>query len=454
MIPPYSRPPSPVPSQYPDAEQAHDVIVAADIGWHDVFTEPRLSRLLEMALLTNRDLRVALLNVEQSRSQYRITRAELFPTVDVSGAYTRERQLGISSTQSGTAPLGTTQSEITSTQWSASVGTSAYELDLFGRVRSLNAQALEQYLATEEARKSTQVILVAEAATQYFTLRQAEEQFRVAQQTLESVRDSYDLNKATFNEGAGNELDLRISEGQVQTARLNMIGYERQLAQARNALQLLIGAPLPRDLPSAAPFSVTGMLIEVSAGLPSELVRRRPDILKAERTLKAANANIGAARAAFFPTISLTGSFGSASAQLTSLFSAGTGVWSYVPQVSIPIFAGGKNRATLEAAQLSTRIAVANYEKAIQTAFREVADALVASSTSAGQITAEADLITSQQRRFDLATLRYRHGEDTYLNVLSAQQDLYTARQGLIQSQFNKLASQIALYQALGGGWK
>jgi multidrug efflux system outer membrane protein len=357
--------------------------------------------------------------------------------VDGSGSYTRQRASGV-----------------TSDQWSASLGTTAYEVDLFGRVRSLNRQALEKYLATAEARRSAQISLVAEVANQYFTLRQAEEQLQLARQTLASVQGSYGLNKATFDAGASNELDLRTAEGQVQTAKINALTYERQVAQAENYLVLLVGQPLPADLPASRSFGDTNVLVDVPAGLPSELIQRRPDILEAEHTLKAANANIGAARAAFFPTITLTASIGATSSQLSKLFGSGTGIWSFSPQVTLPIFTGGQNRADLDSAKVSTRIEVANYEKAIQTAFREVADALVANSSYASQIAEQGTLIDAQQRRFDLANTRYRQGEDSYLNVLSAQQDLYSAQQGLLEAQFNKLASQISLYTALGGGWK
>jgi multidrug efflux system outer membrane protein len=226
------------------------------------------------------------------------------------------------------------------------------------------------------------------------------------------------------------------------------------LAQAENYLVLLIGQPLPAELPAPQPFNSTNLLAETPAGLPSELVQRRPDILEAEHTLKAANANIGAARSAFFPTITLTASAGSASSQLAQLFGPGTGVWSFAPQVTLPIFTGGQNRAELDSAKVATRIEVADYQKAIQTAFREVADALVAISTYADQIHAESAAINAEQVRYDLSNLRYRQGEDTYLNVLLAQQDLYSAQQGMLQAQYNKIASQISLYQALGGGWK
>lgn len=449
MIPHYERPPSPVPASFPGVgPQAQSRGAAADIAPRDFFAEPRLNRLIELALLSNRDLRIAVLNVEQSRAQYRITRSASFPTLQANGSFTRQR-----------ASLGTeipgfaSSAGFTSNTWSADVGITSYELDLFGHVRSENAQALEQYFSTAEARRAAQVTLVGEVATQYFSLREAEEQLRLARETLTSVQGSYALNRATFDAGQSNELDLRQSESQVQTAQLNVESYEREVTEARNALELLLGMPMPTDLPQARPFSDADMMAPIPPGLPSDLISRRPDILEAEHTLEAANANIGIARAAFFPTISLTGSAGLTSPQLSSLFSAGSRVWSFSPQISIPIFTGGKNRAQLESARVAERIQVATYEKAIQTAFREVADALIDNDIYAQQVATETALVASQKRRLELATLRYRSGEDSYLNELTAQQDLYSAQQGLLQARFNKLSSQIALYRALGGGW-
>ena len=436
MIPKYEQPASPVGTQYPGVTQTN-VSNAADLGWETVFTDERLKQLICLSLTNNADYQVAVLNVEQSRAQYRITRSASFPSVSAGGSYTRAGNF-------------TTTSEA----WTASLGSTAYEVDLFGRVRSQNRQALETFFATAEAQRSAKISLVAEVATEYFVLRQAEEQIALAQETLKSVQDSYALNQANFDAGATSELDLRTAEGQVQTAKINLLTYERARAQAVNYLVLLIGQGIPTNLPAASPFNSTNLVAEVSPGLPSELMQRRPDILQAEHTLKAANANIGAARAAFFPTISLTANVGSQSSQLSELFSAGTGVWSFAPQVTLPIFTGGQNQATLDSAKISQRIDVVNYQKAIETAFREVADALVASSSYADQIQVELKLINAQQRRYELANLRFRQGDDTYLNVLSAQQDLYSAQQELLQSQYRKLASQISLYQALGGGWK
>ncbi len=436
MIPKYERPPAPVASQFPTAKDSREG-QAADLAWRSFFADERLRKLIECALANNRDLRVAMLNVEQSRAQYRITRSALFPSVDGIGSYTRAHANGV-----------------TGDTWSASLGSTAYEVDLWGRVRSLNRQALEKYLATEEAKRGAQITLIAEVASQYFWLRESEEQIALARRTFNAVEESHKLNQATFDAGAINELDLRTSEAQVRTARINVVTYERQLATAQNALVLLLGQTLPGDLPPGRAFGETNLLAQIPAGLPSELIQNRPDILQAEHTLKAANANIGAARAAFFPTITLTGSLGTTSSQFSQLFGAGTGVWSFSPQVTLPIFTGGKNRADLDAAKVATKIEVATYEKAIQTAFRELADALVANETYAEQIQEQAKLVTAQQRRYELANARYRQGEDDYLTVLSAQQDLYAAEQKLLDAQFSKLNSQITLYQALGGGWK
>lgn len=435
LIPKYERPIAQVAGSYPGTTETN-APAAADIAWRDFADDERLQKLLELALVNNRDLRVAMLNVEQSRAQYRITRAVAFPSVNGGGSFTRAHAAGT-----------------TADSWSASIGTTAYEVDLWGRVRSLNRQALEKYFATDAARRGAQISLVAEVASQYFALREAEEQIDLARQTLKTVRESYDLNKAMFDAGASSELDLRTAEGQVQTAKINVLTYERQRAESENALVLLVGQSLPGDLPAARPFNGTNLLANISAGMPSELAQRRPDILQAEYTLKAANANIGAARAAFFPRITFTSSIGTTSSQLSDLFGAGTGVWSFSPQITLPIFTGGQNRADLDSAKIGRRIEVANYEKAIQTAFREVSDALAGNSAYAAEITERTALIAAQQKRFELASARYRQGEDSYLNVLSAQQELYSAQQGQLAAQYHKLASQIALYKALGGGW-
>jgi multidrug efflux system outer membrane protein len=437
MVPRYERPPAPVAQRFPGTDTPGDGTVAADIAWRSFFADERLQRLIELALENNRDLRVATLEVERSQARYRIQRSSSVPTVTADGSFTRQHASGL-----------------TANQWAASVGTTSYELDLFGRVRSLNHEALERYFATEEAQRSQHISAVAEVGTEYFTLRVAEEQLVLARQTLTAVQEAYRINQLLFEAGASNEMDVRTAEGEVQTATINVITYQRQLAEAEDALTLQVGQPLPVDLPAARPFQDAGLVAEIPVGLPSDLIQRRPDVLEAEHTLKAANANIGAARAAFFPTISLTGSVGTASSQLSGLFGSGSGTWTFLPQVSIPIFSGGKNRSNLDVAKVSARIEVANYEKAIQTAFREVADALAGARTYADQIAAERRAIGAQQRRLEVATARYHGGDDSYLDVLSAQQGLYSAQQGLLQAQFNRLSSEISLYKALGGGWQ
>jgi multidrug efflux system outer membrane protein len=389
-----------------------------------------------------------MLNVEQSRAQYRIERSAFFPNVQGSAGFSRSRSSG------SVTNTGQTLSGFTANEWTASVGVTSYEIDFFGRVRSLTAQALEKYFAQEEARRSAQITLVSQVATQYFTWCQDEEQVQLAQQTLTAVQASYDLTKSSFDAGAVTELDLRTAEAQVQTAKVNILTYQRQSAQALNNLVLLTGHPLPPALPERRLLSDHHVLASIPSGLPSSLLELRPDILQAEHTLKAANANIGAARAAFFPSVTLTGAAGTATADFSNLLGKNTSTWNFSPQVTVPIFNGGNLRASLDVAKISARIEVANYEKAIQTAFREVADALVARRIYAQQIEAQEALVTAEQKRYDIANTRYRQGADTYLNVLSAQQDLYNAQQSLLQTRFDNLSNQITLYKALGGGWK
>jgi multidrug efflux system outer membrane protein len=444
MIPAYERPGLPVPPQFPAApEEPSGQPPAADIAWRDFIAEPRLERLVELALHNNRDLRVAALRVEQSQAQYLRTRSGLFPSLDLRTSYTRQRV---------SDPSGT---EMTTGSANLSAASTAYELDFFGRVRSSSEQALQQYLQTEEAQRSAQIALIAEVATQYFALREAAEQLALARQTLDLVAESYRLNTLSFEVGQIDALDLRTAEGQLQNAQINVLTYERQASQSENQLVLLIGAPLPADLPPAEPFGSPDVLADVPAGLPADLVLRRPDILEAEHALLAANANVGVARAAFFPSISLTGSAGRTSDALGSLLgSGGTSVLSLAPQLTLPLFNAGSNRANLAAAEAATQIEVASYERTIQTAFREVADALVATSSYAQEIEAQEAAVLAQTQRFTLADERYRQGDDSYLTVLQAQQDLYSAQQGRLRAQRNRASSQISLYRALGGGWQ
>lgn len=447
MSPRYERPPAPVAQTWPAYGGAGSTkgIAAAEVGWREFFTDPRLLKLIELSLTNNRDLQVAVLNVEVSRAQYRIQRAALLPTVNGGAAVSRQRIPG------DVSGFG---QPLNYTEYSVNAGVTAYELDLFGRIRSLKAQALHRYFATEEARKSAQIALIAEVAVQYLTERALDEQLAVATQTLKTVESARDLNQRSFDYGLTSELDLRSAEAQVQTVRASLATLAQARAQAGNALVLLVGQPLPAGLPAPKPLAAQRPVVDVPEGLPADLLERRPDIRAAEYQLQAANANIGAARAAFFPRILLTGAAGAASLKLEDLFLGSAQAWSFSPQITVPIFDAGNNRANLDAAQLQRRIEVANYQKAIQIAFREVADALAARTQLETQIKALEGLVKAEQQRFDLAEIRYRGGVDSYLNVLSAQQDLFNAQQNLIQARALRCTNLINLYKALGGGWR
>lgn len=446
LAPRYERPAAPVPATWPTpaAPAPEGATPAADLGWRDVLGDARLQALVELALAGNRDLRVASLNVDLARARYGIQRSARFPDVNGSGSYTRGR------TPLDQSSLGR---PYVSDQWNAGVGITAWELDLFGRVRSLNDAALQAWLGTTEARRGAHLSLVAETADQYLATRALDEQLALARQTLELVQTSHDLTRRRYDVGQLSELDLRTAEVQVQTARVNLAALAQQRAQAENALVLLIGQPLPPDLPPPAPLDASGVLADLPAGLPSDLLQRRPDILEAEHTLQAANASIGAARAAFFPTISLTASGGFSSAELGSLFSADAHAWSFTPRVTLPIFSGGRNTASLEAARVQREIAVARYERAIQAAFRDVADALAARGEIEQQVEAGQARVAAGERRYQLADLRFRKGVDSSLTVIAAQQDLYASRQLLVQARLARLRNLIGLYRALGGGW-
>ena len=445
-MPRYHRPDSPISSQWPASAAYqenglnHQSVPQISISWNDFFSDPRLHQLIALSLKNNRDLRVSTLNVELERAEYHIGLAAIFPTIDASGNGLRQKEIvtGNQATKTGL--------------YSLTLGVSSYEVDLFGRLRSLKEQALQTYFATIEARRSAQISLVAQVATQYLTERELAELLMETKATLKSSQSNYQLIKASYDVGNDSLADLRSAEIQMQTARANLFNYQRQHDQAINDLVLLIGEPLPANLPSPQPFNSEKILTDIPAGLPSDLIERRPDILEAEDQLKAANANIGAARAAFFPKILLTSSGGIASAKLTDLFT-GPSVWSFGPEITMPIFDGGNNRANLDYAKISKSIQIAQYEKAIQTAFKEVADALTARANDDGQVEAQEALIKSEQGLYELAEIRYRNGIDSYLEVLTAEEDLYSAQQVLVQVQFARLSNLITLYQALGGDW-
>lgn len=446
LAPRYERLAAPVPEHYPDApaDAGSNGAANADVGWRTFFADAKLRGLIELALDNNRDLRVAVLNIAQARAQYRIQDAATLPTLSASGSGTATRT---------PASLSATGEALTSHQYSATLGVSAYELDLFGRVRNLSAQALEQYLSTEEARRSTQISLVAEVATAYLTWAADLERLALARETLRSQSDTYTLTQRSFELGSASALTLRQVQTSVDSARVDVARYTGQIAQDRNALALLLGAPVPAELAPGALGDSLNALPELPAGLPSELMLRRPDLLQSEHKLKAATANIGAARAAFYPRISLTASAGSGSADLSGLFKGGSGSWTFLPQISLPIFDGGSNRASLDSAIAGRDIAVAQYEQAIQSAFREVADALAQREALSGQLQAQQSLVEASGDALKLSDARFARGVDSYLDVLDAQRSWYGAQQTLIGMRLSRLTNGVTLYKALGGGW-
>ncbi|MDU9390418.1 AdeC/AdeK/OprM family multidrug efflux complex outer membrane factor [Pseudomonas japonica] len=447
LIPEYKTPESPVATQWPagpaysPTESAQ--VAAAEQGWRQFFHDPALQQLIQGSLENNRDLRVAALNIDAYRAQYRIQRADLFPAVSANGSGSRQR-LPADMSQTG-------QSSISS-QYSATVGVSAYELDLFGRVRSLSEQALETYLSSEQARRSTQIALVASVANAYFTWQADQALLKLTGETLKTYEESYKLTQRSSDVGVASALDLSQARTAVEGARVKLAQYQRLVAQDLNSLTLLVGAGLPVNLPAAMPLDAD-LLAEMPAGLPSDLLTRRPDIMEAEHLLKAANANIGAARAAFFPRISLTANAGTLSPDMDGLFKGGSGTWLFQPQISLPIFNAGALKASLDYSKIQKDINVAKYEKTIQTAFQEVSDGLAARQTYNEQLQAQRDLVAANQDYYRLAERRYRIGVDSNLVFLDAQRNLFSAQQSLITDRLSQLVSEVNLYKALGGGW-
>jgi len=458
MAPDYQRPEAPVAAGW-DSEAAKSDLRVSDIGWREFFVDEKLRQLIAIALENNRDLRVAALNIEKARAEYRIERADLFPTVNAGGSATIQHNGSGSSSGSSNSTSGTTTGSSsgsnsgTSRSYRANIGFSAYELDFFGRIRSLNDQALQLYFATEEARHSTQISLVAEVANAWLTLAADRERLQLAQDTFASQKESYNLTKRRFELGVASELDVRQAQTTMDTAQVDVARYTALVHQDDNALTLLLGAPLPQDLrPEGNKIEVTA-LAELPTGIPSEVLQRRPDVLQAEHQLRAANANIGAARAAFFPTISLTASVGTASSELSGLFGGGSGFWTFVPQITIPIFNAGRNQANLDVSEVQKDINIAQYEKAIQTAFREVADALALKSTLDEQLAAQKSLVDATDVSYRLSEARFKSGIDSYLTVLDSQRAMYASQQNLITLRLTVLSNQVALYKVLGGGW-
>ncbi|MEJ0096278.1 MAG: efflux transporter outer membrane subunit [Methylocella sp.] len=470
LVPDYSRPDLPVASNYPSgaaykgAKQAEDS--ADSIGWREFFADRRLQTLIYVALRNNRDLRVAVLNVAAAQAQFRVQRSELFPQISASAiaelgslpanAAIPESPAGIASgtpgaTASPASTINTGNQHVSYQFYNPGIGFASYELDVFGRLRSLTSEAFEQYLGYEETARSAQISLVAEVASGYLAVLADRDLLKITQDTLVSETASYELTNAMFKRGATTLLSLRQAETAVDTARTNLALYTRQEAQDENALVLLLGEPMPADLPPGKGLNGQGLLSDLPAGLPSDLLFRRPDIVAAEHDLIAANANIGAARAAFFPSISLTGSGGVAGTQLSRLFTKSALTWSFEPQITLPIFTGGQNEANLDLAHVQKNIQVAQYEKAIQTAFREVSDALAARTTYVDQVKAQRQLVNAAADSLRLSTHRFRAGVDDYLPVLQAQETLYSAQQTLLGLNQARLVNLVTLYKALGG---
>jgi multidrug efflux system outer membrane protein len=446
MAPDYQRPEAPIVNAWPVATPAAkaDAPAAIDLAWQDYFPDPRLQEVIGLALKNNRDLRVAALNIESARAQYRIQRADRFPAVTGDVSETARRTPG-DLTSSGEPTI--------SRQYTAALGVS-WEIDLFGRIKSLQDQALENYLATEEAKRATQISLVAEVANAWLTLAADRALQDLAQRTYDARAKSLSLTQKSFDLGVVSRVDLTQQQTTTARARADLAATIAQVTKDRNALTLLVGAPVDGTLLPASLDEIKQPVAELPAGVPAEVLTRRPDVLRAEHQLQAANANIGAARAAFFPSISLTGSYGSSSASLDGLFESGSRAWSFIPSISVPIFNAGALSASLNVSELQRDINVANYEKAIQTAFSEVADALADRATIEERVNAVLSLVDAARETFRLSDARYQNGLDSYLNQLDAQRTLYSAEQELISVRLVQASNKVNLYKVMGGGWQ
>ena len=441
FIPHLDRPAAPVAAQFPAAGQAAGEVAAADSPWRNFFTDQRLQQLIDLALENNRDLKVAVLNIEQARAQYQIQRSKQFPEVGL-GA-------------NGSRAPGQENGQYTNT-YMVGLSMPSWEIDFWGRIRSLKEQSLAQYLATEEGRKAAQISLVASVANTWLGLQADEELRAISQRTLQTREESVRLAKLRFDAGVSSELDFQQARSLTENARATLAQQTRQRDLDINALTLLVGSTLPTELLTSLQgkrLADLPALANVPAGLPSELLLRRPDILQAEQMMIAANASIGAARAMFFPNISLTAAAGFANTELSDLFRSGSTTFSIAPSLYLPLFTAGRNQANLEVAQAGQKIAAAQYEKSIQTAFREVSDALVSRQALASQLQAQQSQLQAEAARLKLSNLRYTNGVASYLDLLDAQRSMFTLEQSVVQVRLAELQNQVQLYKALGGGW-
>lgn len=447
MAPKYERPDAPMPSQWPsgpayvEPASAAPAPETASLSWRTFIGDQRLRDVIEAALKNNRDLRVAVLNVEKAKAMYGIGKTSLLPTVNATGLWYQEHI---------PADLSSAGMSYTAEQYSVNLGIASWEIDFFGRIQSLKDKALEEYLATDQALRSARILLVSTVAQAYLALAADREALQMVLKTLETQEAAYHLFRKRYDVGMLSELDLRRAQSQVETARRDVARYTQQIAQDENGLILLVGSPLGREL-LPPDFTTVGATGDISPGLSSAALLNRPDVLAAEHRLKAANANIGAARAAFFPRIALTTSVGTASAELSGLFKSGSDVWTFAPQIVMPIF-DARTWFAFDVSKLEKEIAVAQYEKAVQTAFREVADALAVKGTINRQIEAQQALVEALTVTHRLSEARYAKGIDSYLSVLDAQRSLYVAKQALIMLHLVRINNTIELYKTLGGG--
>jgi len=449
LAPHYQRPAAPVPDHWPAVDGAVAAVggkggAPADVQWRAFFTDPRLRQVVAQALDNNRDLRVAALDIEKERAEYRIAGSDLFPTIDATASGVAERT---SASASGTGY------SVLSREYSVELGFSSYELDVFGKLRNQKKEALETFFSDVETRRSTQISLVAEVATDWLTMASDRQLLKLARDTLASEQATFELVKREHDLGVVSGTDLAEAQSAVESARLDVGTYVTDVAQDRNALDLVVGKVVPDALLPGDDEGTASALSALPAGLPSSLLAQRPDVLAAEHTLKAANADIGAARANFFPSITLTAADGSVSDSLHGLFKSGTHGWTFEPSISLPIFDAGNNRATLDAAKVQRDIDVADYEKTIQTAFEEVANALAARATLADRMEAARSLVEADRKSYELTEASYRQGASSYLDVLVTQRTYYTAREQLISLQLAEQTNRVALYKVLGGGW-
>lgn len=436
LAPEFERPPLPVAESFPDSAGEAAPAPAASITWQQFFApDPVIENLIGLALANNRDLRIAALAIEQARSQWQLQRANQVPSLNVGAGATRSKDVG-----------GIVEA------YFAGLTVPAFELDFFGRLANLSEAAQAQLVATEEARRTVQIALVASVAGGVLALRADDEALAITRHTLESRQSSLALTRLRFDTGLASALDMAQATSLVEGARASLEALKRQQAQNRNLLVLLVGQPLRFPLAGAHGLDAAAFGAEPAAGLPSELLANRPDIRQAEQQLRAANANIGAARAAFFPRITLTASAGVASGDLLDLFDSGTLTWAFSPQIVLPIFDGGRNQANLDAAKAQQAIAIAQYERAVQTAFREVSDALAGRATLTEQMRAQLAMVQAESQRLALADQRYASGVVSYLEVLDAQRSLFVAQLATVQVRLARLQNQITLYKVLGGG--